>query len=81
MEEDEKILNIRDMQIKITMKLPPSTPSIKIASIKNTKNNMFERMYKNKNPCTVGRNVNWCRHYRKQYGGISKKLKQNYYMT
>ena len=25
--------------------------------------------------CTVGGNVNWCSHYRKQYGGSSKKLK------
>jgi len=32
------ILNIiRDMQIKITMKLSPPTPSIKIAIIKKTK--------------------------------------------
>ena len=24
---------------------------------------------------TIGRNVNWCRHYGKQYGGFSKQLK------
>ena len=25
---------------------------------------------------TIGGNVNWCRHYGKQYGGSSKKLKR-----
>ena len=29
---------------------------------------------------TVGGNVNWCRHYGKQYGGSSKNLKNQYYM-
>ena len=75
MEEDEKILNIiRDMKIKITISYHP--PSIKIGIIKN---NMLERMQRNKNPCTVGRNVNWYRLYRKQYGGISNNLKQEPY--
>ena len=26
--------------------------------------------------CTVGRNVNWCSHYEKQYGGSSKIIKK-----
>ena len=30
---------------------------------------------------TVGGNVNWCSHYGKQFGGSSKNLKYNYYMS
>ena len=30
---------------------------------------------------TIGGNVNWCSHYGKQYGGSSKNLKYNYYMS
>ena len=36
--------------------------------------------------CAVGGNVNWCRHYGRQYGGSSKKKRKrkrnrNYHMT
>ena len=30
---------------------------------------------------TVGRNVNWCIHYRKHYAGFSKIFKQNQHMA
>ena len=29
-------------------------------------------MEKNKPSCTIGKDVNWCRHYGKQYEGSSK---------
>lgn len=33
------------------------------------------RVWRNWNPCAVGRNVKWCSHYEEQYGGSQKKLK------
>ena len=33
-------------------------------------------MKKKEPSCTVGGNVNWCSHYGDQYGGSSKKLKE-----
>ena len=38
-------------------------------------------MEKRESLYVVGRNVNWYNHYGKQYGGSSKKLNYNYYVT
>ena len=37
--------------------------------------NAGEGIEKREHSYIVGGNVNWCNHYRKQYGGSSKKLK------
>ena len=37
--------------------------------------NVGEYLEKREPLCTVGRNVNWCSHYEKQYEDSSKKLK------
>ena len=34
---------------------------------------MLEMMEKGETSYTVGRNINWCSHYREQYGGSLKK--------
>ena len=39
---------------------------------KNTITNAGEDVEKREPSYTVGRNVNWCSHYGKQYGGSSK---------
>ena len=36
---------------------------------------MLEMMEKREPSYTVGGNINWCSHYREQYGGSLKKLK------
>ena len=38
-------------------------------------------MEKRESLYVVGRNVNWYNHYGKQYGGSSKNLNYNYYVT
>ena len=38
--------------------------------------NAGEGVKKKEPSCTVGGNVNWCSHYGDQYGGSSKKLKE-----
>ena len=40
-----------------------------------------EDVEKKKPLYTIGGNVNWCSHYGKQFGGSSKNLKYNYYMS
>ena len=37
---------------------------------------MLEKVWRQGNAVTVGGNVNWCSHYRKQYGGSLKKKKK-----
>ena len=37
--------------------------------------NVAKDVEKRKPSYTVGKNVNWCSHCRKQYGGFSKELK------
>ena len=68
------------MQIKTTMKhhLPP----VRMAIIKmNTKKKVCEDVEKTDPSYTLGMDVNRCSHWEKQYGGFSKKQKQNYHMT
>jgi len=65
------LLIIREMQIKTIMRLPPHTGQNghhQNLQIKNAR----EGVKKSEPSYTVGRNVNWCNHYRKQYGGFSK---------
>jgi hypothetical protein len=37
-----------------------------------TKTNAGENVRRKESSYTVGGNVNWCNHYRNQYGGFSK---------
>jgi len=65
-------ITIREMQIKTAMRYH-LTP-VRMAIIKRSTNNKFWTgggdLY------TIGGNVNWCRHYGKQYGVSPKKLKR-----
>ena len=62
------------MKIKATMSYH-FTPD-KMAIIKKTVNNKwYEDVEKRKPSCIFGGNVNWYRHYRKQYGVSLKKIK------
>ena len=60
-------LIIREMQIKTTMGYH-LTP-VRMAIIKSLQINSGEGEEKKEPYYTVGGNVNWCNHYRKQYGG------------
>ena len=63
------LLIIREMQIKTTMRYHWSEWS----SLKNLQIiNAGEEVEKKKPSYTVGGNVNWYSHYRKQYGGSLK---------
>jgi len=62
------------MKIKATMSYH-FTPG-KMAIIKKTINNKCYADVEKRNPsCIFGGNVNWYRHYRKQYGVSLKKIK------
>ena len=50
------------------------TPT-RMVIIKKPTNKRWRRCEKKEPFYTVGGNVNWCSHYRKQYGGSLKKLK------
>ena len=71
MKRCSSLLIIREMQIKTTMRYH-LTP-VRMAIIKSLQVISAGEGVKKKEPsCTVGGNVNWCNHYRKQYGGSSE---------
>ena len=50
--------------------------SIRMAGIQKTKIISVDKDVEKKEPSyTVGGNVKWCSHYRKQFGGCSRELK------
>ena len=65
---------LQEELIKLTKCHPTA---VRMASIKNTSDNKcwVSLLRKEKDLCTIGENVNWCGHYRKQRGVSSKKIK------
>ena len=73
------LLIIRETQIKTTVRqqfIQSNWSSSKSLQITNA----GEGVKKREPSYTVGGNVSWCNHYRKQYGGFSENTKQNYHM-
>ena len=68
------ITNIREMKVKTTMR--HHLTLVRMAIIKNLQTiNSREGVEKREPSSTVGENVNWCSHYKKQYGNSLQKLK------
>ena len=61
----------REMQIKSNMRYHLTLERMTIIN-KSTHNKYWECLEKKVPSYTVGRNVNWYNHYRKQYGGTSE---------
>ena len=64
-------LIIREMQIKTTMRYHLK-PEACLLSKRQERTSVGKDVEKRKPMCTVGGNVSWCSHYRKQYGGSLK---------
>ena len=71
-------LIIREMQIK-TMNYHLTTVRMAIIKKRQQITSVGKDMEKRKPSHTIGRNVNWCHHYGKQYGEPSEKYKQIYH--
>ena len=71
-------LIIRKMQIKTIVRyhLPP----VRMAVIKCQMTSTGKDVEKREPLCTLGGDINWCSHYRKQYEVSLKNQKQNCYM-
>ena len=67
-------LIIREMQIK-TMNYHLTTVRMAIIKKRQQITSVGKDMEKRKPSHTIGRNVNWCHHYGKQYGEPSEKYK------
>ena len=76
MKRCSRLIIIREMQIKITMRYL-LTP-VRMAIIKKS-TNAGEGIEKRETSYTLGGNVSWCSHYGVQYGSSLKKM-QNYRM-
>ena len=70
------------MQIKTTMRYHNTTVRMAITKTKNKQTKKPQEITsagqdveKREPLCTVGRNVNWCSHYGKQYEDFSKHYK------
>ena len=70
-----KLLIIREMQIKTTMRYITSYQSEWLSFKSLQIINAGEDLEKKEPSYTVGGNVNWCSHYGEQYGAFLKKLK------
>jgi len=69
----EKMLNITNLKGNANQNHSETSPSVRMAKIKNTREQMLARMQRKWNPfALLCRNVNWCSHCGKQYAGSLK---------
>ena len=78
-EVHEKMLNITNHQGNANQNhielSPPSHLSESQLSKRPEITGVGADVEKRKPLCTIGKNVNWCNHHEKQYGGSSKNYK------